>query len=180
MDGVIVKNLLPGDCKSPVQSVYLVSEPTIRELSALMEPFFYGFRTFLQGSVCRECSLFYLSKPKSRRLSAGGSCFFMVSKPSSRGLPARGFRLFIRLITYFQGSKSGVRYVYKFSELTLMKLRLCRAFVYGFQTYLQGTVDRECSLNVFVQNLHTEYFCLVCVLFYGFQTFLQGTFGCGL
>ena len=64
----------------------------------------------------------------------------------------------------------------RFRKLPPVKLCLCRAFVYGFRTYLQGTVGMECSLNVFVQNLHSgEHLLGVHPVF-----FLQGTVGQGL
>ena len=78
---------------------------TSRKLSAWVESL-YGFQTYLQGTV----------QPTSRGLSAIGAFFFMVTKPSSRGPLAGGeYRLFIRLRTYFQGSKSRVQSVYKVS-----------------------------------------------------------------
>ena len=46
----------------------------------------YLFRTYIRGTVC-----------------LGASCL-TVSKPSSMGLSARGYRLFIRLRTYFLGT----------------------------------------------------------------------------
>ena len=66
------------------------------------------------------------------------------------------YRLFIRLRTYFQGSKSGMQSVYKLGFWTHLQGTVCLggAFLYGFRTYLQGTVDRECSLILLFPNQH--------------------------
>ena len=61
------KNLLPEDCKSGMQSVYKVSVPTSRELSALVQP------------------LYMVSESISRELSAGSEAFFACSEPTSWG-----------------------------------------------------------------------------------------------
>ena len=92
---------------------------------------FYLFQIYIQVTVCWGFILFlqFLNLPL-------GDCRL------------GGYRLFIRLRTYFQGSKSGVQSVYKVSEPTSWKIRLCRAFVYPFQTYPQGDcrqgVQPEC------------------------------------
>ena len=72
-----VKNLLPEDCKSEIQSVYKVSEPTSRELSAWVQPFYM------------------VSKPTSRGLSAGNAAFcFTCLEPTSKGVSSGVHRVF--------------------------------------------------------------------------------------
>ena len=79
----------------------------------------------------------------------GASCL-MFFKPSFTGLSARGYRLVIKLRIYFkETARVGVKSVYKGTEPTLTELCWGGAFVYGFRTYLQGTVCKECSLIVF-------------------------------
>ena len=74
------------------------------------------------------CSLFIrsLNLPAGNYIQGtvylGFILFFTISKPSSRGLSAGGYRLFIRLRTYFQVSKSVVQSVYKVSEPTCREL----------------------------------------------------------
>ena len=79
--------------------------------------FLYGFRTNLQGTVRRDCSLILLVQNQHSGHCASS---FTVSKSFSRGLSAGvgGNRLFIRLRTYFQRSKSVVLSVYMVSEST--------------------------------------------------------------
>ena len=121
-----------------MQSVYEVSEPTSSKL-CLCRAFEYGFRTYLQGTVGRECSLNVFvpnlppgdcwqrvhpecicSEPTSRGLFAGGASCFTVSKPSSWGLSVRGYRLFKRIRTYFQGTvKNGCSLFIRFLNLPL-------------------------------------------------------------
>ena len=80
-----MKNLLPGECKSGVQSVYKVSEHTQRELSA-------------------GCSLFILfpNLPPDRVHPD-----FTCSEPISRGLSAHGASCFYDFQTYLQGTVGG-------------------------------------------------------------------------
>ena len=78
-----------------MQSVYKVSDPTYRELSACwVEPFYTvsepTSRVLSEGSAaCLTCS-----KPTSKGLSAdrGVHSYLMVSKTSFRGLSAGGGR----------------------------------------------------------------------------------------
>ena len=130
---ILFPNLPAGDCLLEVQLVYAVSKPTCRGLSAGGAACLYGFQTYLQGTVCRMCSLFTrfpnlpagdcrlevqlvytVSKPTFRGLSSVGA----VSKPTCRGLSVGG-----------------------------------AACLYGFQTYLQGNVCCRCSLFIRFSNL---------------------------
>ena len=161
-----------------MQSVYKVSEPTSRELSAWVEPFYTVSEPTSRGLSAGSAACFTCSEPTSSDCLLGVQSVYTVSKPSSSGLSAgKGYRLFIRLKTYFYWSNSWVQSVYKVSEPTSMKLCLCQACLYGVRTYLQGIVSRECSLKVFVKNLHLGNFCLGCIPFCCFQTFLQVTVG---
>ena len=76
-----VKNLLPEDCKSGMQSVYKIFEPTSRDLSAWVQHFYMVSKQM----VGRVCSFFFIfSEPTSRGLSAGVHHDFTVSKPTSK------------------------------------------------------------------------------------------------
>ena len=71
-----------------VQSVYKISEPTSRELSAWVEPFI-RFPNLSPGDCQQGVQLECIcSQPPPRGLSAGGASCFTVSKFSSRGLSA--------------------------------------------------------------------------------------------
>ena len=91
-------------------------------MSTWVEPFIL-FQNLPPGD-CRQRahSDFTCSKTTSRGLSDGRASSFMVFKTFSRGLSAQGYRLFIRLKTYFQSSKSVVLSVYKVYEPTCREL----------------------------------------------------------
>ena len=124
-----------------MQLVYTVSKPTSRGLSAGGAACLYGFKTYLQGTVCCRCSLFI----RFPNLPAGDcllkvTLVYTVSKPTSRGLSTEG-----------------------------------AACLYGFKTYLQGTVCCRCSLFICFPTYLQGTGLLEYSLFIRFQTYLQGT-----
>ena len=186
------------DCLPDVQPVYTVSKPTCRGLTAGGAACCYGFQTFLQGTVCRLCSLFirFPSLP-------AGDCLpevqpvYTVSKPTCRDcLPE------VQLIKRFPNLPAGDCLLEVQLVNTVFK-PYCRglssagaACLYGFQTYLQRTVCWKCSFFIRFPNLPAGD-CLLEVqpvytvskptcrglsvggaaCLYGFQTYLQGTVG---
>ena len=149
-----VKHILPGDCKSGVQSVYKVSELTSRELSAWVEPFQNAFRTYLQGTVDRECSLNVFVQhlhPGDCLLGVHPVLQFSNLPP---GTVCLGYRLFIRFRTFFQGTV----------------IVGCNPFI-RFLNQPLGICLPRWSLFIRIPTVGW-----VCILFFSFQTFLKGTF----
>ena len=84
-------NLPPGDCRPGLQSVYVVSKPTSRGLSARGAARLCSFWTYLQGTVRQGCSLFmrFLNLPPGDCLP-GVQPVDAFSEQTSRGLSAKG------------------------------------------------------------------------------------------
>ena len=91
---------------------------TSRELSAWMEPFLYGFQTYLQGTVGRECSLFYLFQTYIQGAVCWGLILFLQFQNHPLGDCQLAVLTVYKVKKLLQGSKSGVQSVYKVSEPT--------------------------------------------------------------
>ena len=102
-------NLPPGDCRPGLQSVYVVSKPTSRGLSARGAARLCGFWTYLQGTVRQGCSLFmqFLNLPPVD-CPPGVLPVYLVTEPTSRGLSARGAVCLCGFWTYLQGTVARV------------------------------------------------------------------------
>ena len=126
---------------------------------------FIQFRTYYQGTVGLECSLFIriLNLPPGN--CRAGVKHIYTSEPTSRGLFARGTGSLCSFLTYLQGTvRWGAAFFIRFLNLSPGNCRLvvqlfiwfpnlpqgnCRMglqLVYDFQIYLQDTVGRRCSL----------------------------------
>ena len=146
-------NLPAGDCRLEVQLVYTVSKPTCRGLSAVGSACLYGFQTYLQGTVCWRCSM----------------CIRFPNLPA--GTVGKRCSLFIRLPNIPPGDcPIEVQLVYTVSKPTCRRLSAGGAVsLYGFQTYLQGTVCWRCRMLIRFPNLPPGNCLLECSLFIRFQ-----------
>ena len=150
-----------------MQPVFTVSEPSSRKLLARGMACSYGFRTYLQGAVGQRCSLLiqFLNLPPGDCKPGCSQCLRFPNLP--QGDCQSGYRLFVYKVKNLlpEDCKSGMQSVYKVSEPTSRELSAVYAFLYGFQTYLQGTVCRVCILFLHFTNLHSGEYPLGCILF---------------
>ena len=135
---------------------------------------FLRFPNLPAGTVFWRCSLFYtVSKPTCRRLSVGGAACLYGFQTYLQGLSFGGAACLYGFQTYLQGTVGWrcclfirfpnlpagdclleVQLVYTVSKPTCRGLSVGgAACLYGFQTYLQGTVCCRCSLFIRFPNL---------------------------
>ena len=111
----------------------------------------YGFQAYLQGTVDWGCSLFiqFPNLPQGD-CQLWFSLFNTVSKRICRWLSVRDAACFYCFWTFLQE----VQPVYTVLETTSRDLFTCgAAYLYSFQTFLQGTVRQRCSLVIQFLNL---------------------------
>ena len=151
-----------------VKPVYLVSEPICRRLLACGAACLYGFLTYLMETVGQGCSQFIRFLDLFRNVLYSKSCLYF-----SKNL----FLPFVSIIGISNWFK------YHISKPTSKGL-LPRGgtWVYGFPTYLPGTVCWEATCIYCLQIYLQGIVCLGCSLFpnlpackYSFQSYLQGT-----
>ena len=90
--------------KSGVQSVYKVSKPTCIELSAWVKPLYMVSEPTSWGLSAWSAAWLYLFGTYNQGKVCWYAYCFTVFKPSSMELSVGGYRLFIKLRTYYQGT----------------------------------------------------------------------------
>ena len=158
------------------QSVYKVSEPTCRQLSG--GAFVYSFRTYLQRTVRRKCSLILLVLNLHPEDSLLGCILFYSFQTLLHGTVSGGgggvYRLFIKLRTYLQGTaRVWCNLFIRFLDLPPGNCLPGWSLFIRFQSLPPGDYRQGVQLVLLVPNLHPVDCLLgICSLFYGFQTFL--------
>ena len=89
-----VKNLLPEDCKSGMQSVYKIFEPTSRDLSAWVQHFYMVSKQM----VGRVCSFFFLLFPNQHPGDCLLGCIMILQFPN---LPPNRCICYVPVIFHF-------------------------------------------------------------------------------